>query len=285
MKKYLFVLIILHGICINTFSQSGWIREKKDYFLKLDYTFYNATDYHNLQGDVLKTSSFSQKTIAIYTEYGLSNRFAFNVFLPILRQNSYQNSEAATGIGDLKLEIKYALLKGSFPVAVSLAPEFPIGSRELVVKNKNNPQELINLPTGDGEFNIWSTAAISHSFYPVNLYTSLYGSVNWRTTYKNRNFQNQFQTGAEIGYKIKNKIWINSKLLVLSGIGKSPQFADFIRGDGTTYTATTLGGLYEIGKHWGISTQYFRCNSLIEKARNNYAANIYSLGFIYNKKR
>jgi hypothetical protein len=285
MKKYLLFTFCSVFFCQYALAQSGWTREKNNYFIKADYTFYNATDYHNINGDVLKTSRFKQNTIALYGEYGISKRFAASAYLPLFRQNGYETTETVNGTGDLKLELKYALVKGKFPVAVSVAPELPTGPKNLYAKNISNPLDKINLPTGDGEFNVWTTVAASHSFYPVPLYTSVYSAFNWRTKFGDRNFQNQFQAGIEAGYKIKNKFWLNAKLLALTGVGQKPQFADFIRSDGTAYTAVTLGGLYEIGNHWGITGQYFRCNSLIAKATNIYAANIFSFGLTYNKMR
>jgi hypothetical protein len=285
MKKSILLFFVSILIIYTTIAQSGWVREKKDYFVKADYTFYNATKYHNLFGNTIITNKFSQKTVTFYGEYGVGKNFAINTTLPLLRQNGYENTKKVTGIGDVKIEFKYALKKGKFPIAISIAPELPIGTQTLLAKSKTNSAEVINLPSGDGEINIWTTIAASHSFYPKPIYVSAYTSFNYRTSYKERDFQHQMQTGIEAGYKVKNKLWLNTKLLVLSGVGKKPQFADFIRGDGTTYTAFTLGGMYEIGKHWGITSQYFRCNSLITKARNNYVAGILSLGVAYNKKR
>jgi hypothetical protein len=53
--------------------------------------------------------------------------------------------------------------------------------------------------------------------------------------------------------------------------------ADFIRGDGTSYTGISLGGLYEFGNNFGLTAQYFNSNSAIVKAKNIYSNNILSL--------
>jgi hypothetical protein len=44
---------------------------------------------------------------------------------------------------------------------------------------------------------------------------------------------------------IFDKLWINTKVSILTGVGRQPMTADFIRGDGTSYTGISLGGLYE----------------------------------------
>jgi hypothetical protein len=94
--------------------------------------------------------------------------------------------------------------------------------------------------------------------------------------YKDRNFQNQYQTGIEVGINF-DKLWINTKVSILTGVGRQPMTADFIRGDGTSYTGISLGGLYEFGNNFGLTAQYFNSNSAIVKAKNIYSNNILSL--------
>lgn len=285
MKKIALTSFMLIVGLTSTFAQSGWTKEKKNLFIKIDYQFYNSTDYNNLNGTTIQTDEFKQNTFLFYGEYGISNKFSINAYLPIFRFNAYENTETVSGIGDLKLELKYALLKGKFPLAISVAPEFPTGPKNLFAKSKVNSFDEINLPTGDGEFNVWTTAAISHSFYPKPLYVSAFTSFNYRTSFENRDFQNQLLSGVEAGYKLFDKLWLSGKLSALNGLGAKPRFADFIRGDGTTYTGISFNGMYEIGKNYGINLQYFTPSNLIVKSRNNYNANIYSIGLVYAKKR
>lgn len=285
MKKTFYLTFII-ALVFTTLSQaqSGWTKAKDTYFFKLDYSFYNATDFRNIDGDKLKTSEFTQNQIALYGEYGITDRFTVATFVPLFKQNSYETTNKVSGFGDVKLELKYALLQKSFPLSISVAPEFPTGKKELFAKNNSNPLDQINLPTGDGEFNVWTTLAVSHSFSPKNLYASAYGAFNYRTKYQERDFQNQLQFGTEVGYKFFDKLWVNSKISILQGVGKDPQIADFIRGDGTSYTGISLGGMYELNKNFGITAQYFNSNSAIVKAKNVYANNILSFGIVYQKK-
>jgi len=283
--KNLLIFFLASAYSVSSFSQSGFTREKQNFFVKADYQFYNSVNYNNNKGTEIETSRFSQKTFSLYGEYGISERFAINANIPVFRLNGYETTNAVAGVGDLSVELKYALKKGKFPIAVSIAPNLPTGTQQLFANSKLNNFDKIDLPTGDGEFNIWTTAAISHSFYPKPMYASAFTSFNYRTKYKDRNFQNQFQTGVEFGYKFVNKLWLSGKIFVLTGVGPQPMFADFIRGDGSSFTGVTINTLYELGKHLGLSAQYFRCNSLIVDARNNYAACTFSFGLTYVKKR
>ncbi len=285
MKKLYLILLIISGTIPLSFAQSGWTREKKNFFIKTSFDFYKSEDYRNLDAEKVITSEFAQKTLLIYAEYGLSNRLSLNTTFPAFRINGYNSTDNVSGIGDLRIELKYALLKDFIPVAVSIAPEFPIGNKNLFAKSNLNDFDEINLPTGDGEFNVWTTLAASHSFYPLPLYVSAFSSFNYRSKFEGRSFQNQLQNGIEVGYKAFNKLWLNTKVTTLSGIGKDPLTADFIRGDGTTYTGFSAGGLFEIGKHFGLNFQYYKAGDFIVKSRNIYAADIFSVGLTYSKKR
>jgi hypothetical protein len=285
MFKYLSVFILTGLSATVTTAQSGWTRDKNDLFLKLDFQTYQSDKYHNLDGDVIKTNTFRQQAVLLYGEYGITGRFAVNVSLPLVKIQSFNVSEKVAGIGDARIELKYAILKGKFPLAISIMPDIPTGPSTLLSQNLINSFEKINLPSGDGEFNVWTTLAVSHSFYPKPSYVSFYTAFNKRTKYQGQSFQNQIQTGAEFGYKIKNKIWVNAKIYSLFGVGTKPGFADFIRANGTVFTAYSLAALWEFGKHWGISAQYFNYTDLFFKSKNIYTAGQFSLGVTYQRKR
>ncbi|MCG9793285.1 transporter [Flavobacterium algicola] len=285
MKKYIytFMLFALYAPTAVQ-AQSGWTKPKDTYFLKVDYSSYTSSDFRNNTGNSLTTSDFTQNAISAYGEYGISNRLTAIAFVPFFKQNSYETTNKVSGFGDVKLELKYALLNKSFPLSVSIAPEFPTGKKDNFAVNKSNPLEQINLPSGDGEFNVWTTLAVSHTFTPLKLYASAYSAFNYRTKYKERDFQNQYQAGVEVGYQFFDRLWVNTKVSILTGVGAQPTTADFIRGDGTSYTGVSVGGLYEIGKNFGLTAQYFNSNSAIVKAKNIYANNILSFGIVYQKK-
>lgn len=284
LKKYSAVVFLI-GASNLLAAQSGWTRAKQDIFVKLDFTALKSNRYHNLAGDVVKTNTFQQQALLLYGEYGITGRFAIHVNLPLLKVNAFNVSKKVAGIGDARIEFKYALLKGRFPLAISVAPEFPTGPKQLLSQNLVNSFEKINLATGDGEFNIWTTLAVSHSFYPKPAYATLYTAFNKRTRFEGQSFQDQLQVGGEFGYKVKNKLWVSVKMFSLLGLGQKPAFADFIRSNGTTYTAYSLSGLWELGKHWGISAQYFGYTDLFFKSTNLYKAGQVSVGLSYQRKR
>ena len=286
MNKLIYLLTF--AIPVFVFGQSGWTKNKKSYFFKLDYSFYKANDFRNLNGESTITTDFNQKSVALYGEYGITDKFTIQTFVPIYKQNGFEETTKVSGFGDVQLEFKYALLTKNFPLALSIAPEFPTGKSNNFAEKVNVADglsliEKINLPTGDGEFNVWTTLAVSHSFAPKNLYASAYTAFNYRTQFEDINFQNQIKAGVEVGYKFFDKLWLNSKVTVLKGVGSKPKFADFIRGNGTSYTGIAAGAMYEFGKNIAITADYFNSNGLIVKAENVYVNNIFSVGIVYQR--
>jgi hypothetical protein len=266
-------------------AQSGWTRPKGDVFAKLDGMTFQSDRYFNPDGKRITTNTYRQQAVLLYAEYGLADRLALHLNFPLVRFNSFNISKPVAGFGDARIELKYALLKGKFPVSVSVAPEFPTGAKNLFSQSKVNAFEKINLPTGDGEFNVWTTVAVSHSFHPKPAYASLYAAYNKRTRYQGQTFQDQLQAGAEVGYKVKKKLWLNARLTMLTGLGPQPVVADFIRGNGTYFTSYAFQGMWELGKHWGISAQYLNYTNLLVKAKNLYTGGQVSLGVVYQRRR
>jgi hypothetical protein len=282
--KQLSVILLLCSSSLCSYSQSGWTRKKNTYFLKTSFNLFTSSDYYTPDGEKLKTTQFNQQSLNFYGEYGISDKLTVIVNLPVLKLNSFDNTETASGIGDLKIELKYALLRKNIPLTLAVAPEFPIGSKNNYAQNKLSAIDQINLPTGDGEFNVWSTLAASHSFHPLPIYVSLSTAYNFRTQYEEFTFRDQVKFNVEAGYKFLDKIWLNGTLSAQTSVGNSRGTTDFIRGEGTEFTAFGFGAAYEVVKHWSISLQTWGYTDLIFDRKNIYSAPTYSIGFFYEIK-
>ncbi len=263
-------------------AQGGWTRTPKGLFVKFDGSFLNATKYYNPNGDGIQTSAFRQTTFSLYGEYGFRKHLTFIAQAPLLRLNRFETTETVAGIGDLRLEAKYRLTSNDFPVAVSIAPELPTGRANAYAANKTFPADRINLPTGDGEFNVWATLAASKSF--GKCYASAFAAYDFRTKYKGKKFRDLYQFGAEIGYNPWKPLWLNAKLRAQFSDGKS-QHPDlgFVRGDATTYTLASLEAFYKFSKNWGLAATYLSGGDWIAPFRNIYIAPYFSLGVVYEK--
>jgi hypothetical protein len=267
----------------SVLGQSGWTRSKQSYFAKVAYNYFQSDDYYNPDGEHLTTSLFKQQSVTFYGEFGLTDRLTTIIHAPLLKANAFETTETVFGMGDVKIEIKYRLFK-EIPIALSIAPEFPTGSWNNYATNKRNPQERINLPTGDGEFNVWTTLAGSISFHPVPAYISGSAAFNYRTKYQDINFRNQTKYAFETGYKIANLVWVNASLMVQQSLGMQDGVTDFVRGDGTAFTAISFGVAYEFIPHWSFNGQIWTYDDFIVSRKNIYSAPTYSFGIFYEIK-
>ncbi|MDZ4706955.1 MAG: hypothetical protein SH818_01020 [Saprospiraceae bacterium] len=265
--------------------QSGWTKGKGEHFAKLDFSRLSTTEYYSPNGAKLKTNRFIQNSLNFYGEYGFRDRLSIIVSGPLWRQNAFETTERVNGIGDFRFDLKYRLTKNTkWPIALSIAPEIPTGRANAFAQSKTAAQERINLPTGDGEFNIWTTLAASKSLGIG--YVSLFGAYNFRTKYKGLPFEDLYQIGGEIGFNPIKPLFINGKIRSqwATGESKYPELG-FVRGDGTTYTLMSAEAFYRFTKRWGISATYLTGNDLLASFRNIYISSFFSVGIIHEFKK
>ncbi len=203
--------------------------------------------------------------------------------MPLYHWNGFETTETVSGTGDLRVELKYALLRNKIPVAISIAPEFPTGPKDLFAQNTVNSFEQINLPTGDGEFNIWTTLAGSASL-ASQIYVSGSLGYNYRTEYEDTQFQDQLKLTFEVGYEVVPDLWINGLINTQTSLGAKNPVVDFVRGDGTSYTAWGFGSAYKIAGNYSISIQYWNFADFLFARENIYSAPTLSMGLFYELK-
>ncbi len=282
MRNLILTLAVLFPALV--WGQSGWVKSKGEFFVKTDAFLFLAKNYYTPLETQLTTSQFQQFTLHVYGEYGLGHRLAIQGYFPLLRVNRFETTKAVAGIGDLRVELKYALIEGKFPVAISIAPEFPTGRANAFAENKSIPNDGIYLPTGDGEFNVWTTLAASHGF--GKYYVSAYTSYDLRTSYKGQAFRQLYQVGAELGYHPTSKLWLQLKYRVQGSFGES-KYPDlgFVRGDATQFNGLNIGAWYEATEHIGFSAEIGSGIPFPLALRNIYGAPFYGLGVTWKGKR
>ncbi len=286
--KSLTHLLLVSGLFLMTIpsgmAQSGWTKKKNEVFTKLGYSQFSSDQYFNLSGNDMTTAEFSQKAVSLYGEYGITDRLTAIVDFPFLKIHGFETTENITGIGDLKLGLKYAISQ-KIPVSLSIVPEIPIAKADNFAQNKINDFEQINLPTGDGEFNIYNTIAASHSFYPIPVYVNAYATFNFRTSYNDIDLSHQVMEGFEIGWQPIKKTWIKGGLKLQQSLSENDQPVSFVRGEGTTYTQWITGIYYGINDNWGVDLSVIGFMGGPQERRNLYNAAAYGLGIVYEIKR
>ena len=137
----------LFAISVNANAQSGWTKERKEGFYQLSFNRFSSEDYFTLDGDQLQTNEFTQNSLVFYGEYGFTDKLTLIANWPLQVWNGFSSTETVSGLGDLRLEFKHALLKKYLPLSISVAPEIPIGKANNFAQSKLNDFESINLPS------------------------------------------------------------------------------------------------------------------------------------------
>lgn len=285
MKKYTLFILLLLSASMWTSAQNGWIRPKKDSWTQLSYQQLSSKDFYNADGTLIKTANaFSSNELTLYSEIGISSRANILINAPLFKSAKFDNTESASGFGDVRLEFKYKPFLGKFPFAIQAAVEIPSGKAENIANNVDPNLGFVNLPTGDGEWNFWVTAVASQGFTKW-MYATVHAGYNFRTAYLGNNFSNQYKFGTEIGVSPYKSAWVIAKYSGLFAQQLEGQSNDFLRQSGTNYSQYGIMFLTEISHGIGFSVQYNGFADFPSKLTNLYTPNYLSFGLFWNRQR
>lgn len=227
---------------------SGFVQEKGGGFAILSYSSFSSSELYRTNGERSSaTGEFSQNNVNFYADIGVFDFLTVGAFGPVLRFNSFDTSEVGSGVGDLSLFAKVGSQLWGFHGAIMVAVELPTGQNELFVDTDFDGIR-INLPTGDGETNVWTHLSVSRGFSVIpNLvhgFATLSGGINVRTQ-----FAEQATLNADIGFNIAQ--WVD----LIVGLESQFTLSDdldptgtFLFGDGTEFVAITAKTFITIPK-------------------------------------
>ncbi len=270
-------------ISCDSIAQSGWTKPKGELFSRIGYQYFSSDRYFNLSGNETNTNTFIQHAITLYGEYGLSDRLTLLMDWPAFKAHRFESTETITGMGDVKLGVKYALSK-KIPLSLSILPEVPIARANRLAQNNNPDFGSINLPTGDGEFNVFNILSGSVSFYPLPIYSNAFIAYNLRTGYEDIQLSDQVLYGVEVGGKLFDVVWLKTALKLQQSLDQSSEVVSFVRGEGTEYTSLNLGLFVPFKNGFGVDFNYFDFIDFLIPRRNIYDAPAFSIGLVYEIK-
>lgn len=254
MKKASLFLICFFAIALASLhAQNGWTRPAKGIYSQLSLTTFSSNKYYSQEGTLFDQGSiFSSNGLLFYGEYGLNDRLTAMLDLPLLMLNRFNTTQTVAGLGNARLGLKYGLLK-SFPLSLAIEAEVPTDDG-VKLANTLQPNDIgiieqINLPTSDGEFNIWTTLAASRSTASGKTFGSVYTSFNYRT----QGFSPQLQAGVEIGHLLWDKVYLIGKAKIQERLNTDlGQGGSFLYGEGTTFASYNLTAMYKLDTNWRL---------------------------------
>jgi hypothetical protein len=263
-------------------AQNGWTRKAKSFYAQATLSNFSSKDYYSINGTLFNTgSTFKNSGLLLYGEYGLTDRFTLVFDMPLLVLNRFNTTKTVAGLGNATLGIKYGLFK-KLPVSLQVDFEIPtddgIKFSDAKEANELGIIEQINLPTSDGEFNIWTTLAVSQSLPNGKTFASLYSRVNFRT----ESFSHQFQAGLEVGHLFFDRLYLIGKLKIQEKLGgKDGEVnagASFLYGEGTTFTSYGVTAMYNLNKQIKLVASVTDYGDFFTDRRNIYGGRTYTLG-------
>lgn len=282
MKYFISILYLLVIWQSSGFAQSGWTREKGGVFVQTSISTFSSNEYYSVTGQLFdQGSEFQTQALILYGEYGITDRLTGIINAPIYKSNRFVTTNRVGGVGDVRLGFKYAILK-QLPVSLGIEAEIPSGDGfNFATANEANAlgtRDRINLPISDGEFNLWTTLAVSQSLPSGTTYASFYGQYNIRT----EGFSDQYRLGIELGQKFIDRLWLIGRLGIQESVSDDVQAdVSFLYGEGTTYTTFGLTGMFSLNEQWMITTSYSDYAEFISERKNIYDGSAWSAGIAW----
>ena len=266
-------LVVLALVCTATVAHAGggFVREPGGGYAKLYYSELRSRAYFTLDGTRRDDGQqLRQSGLTLYAEYGLVPHVQLAASLPLLRVNRFSGSGTALGIGDAGLELKGGLTIGDWRLALAVAPELPTGRSRAFVGLEDGGS--INLPTGDGELNVWTRGGVSRSLPALRAYASLDVGYNVRT----RGFTDQVGVSAEVGHHLLEQVWLYARTRGQWTLGGgSNANVPFLYGEGTELIAFDAGAAIPVLSALFVTLDY---TNVAAARRNVYGGSTVSAG-------
>lgn len=251
----------------------GWTRKKTHGYVKVGLTLANTTKYHPLAGGTVTTAQFKQQVYSVYGEYGLTDRLEATLNFPVFRRATFPETSPGQGVGDPEFGVRYGVLTGKWPLAVAVAAQAPLGDPNARGIFQNDPTTFVFLPTGNGQWNIWTRAALSHSLGARPAYFTLDAGYNVRTA----GFTDQYTYGVQLGYRFFDKLWLTANLRTLDNVSapNPTKLSNIGLGEGVAYSTAGVGASFAFTKHFSATADVA---GGFGKLRNVYSGAQYTFG-------
>ncbi len=211
------ILMTAALICSSTLAHAGgWTQPQGKGYFKLSQQIVRAKSLFLATGSPVDIPTVSGNTTSLYGEYGLLDRVTLVGYMPFYSNFSVddENFDSTTGIGDWDVGVRIGILtKGTTVVSLQAMAGLPLG----------DSGQLVDLWTGDGEFNQHFSLQVGHSLYPIP------GYLKAELGYNNRqgdddpvdDYSDELRYSLEAGYTVAERLGISFWLRGIEVLGKA----------------------------------------------------------------
>tara|TARA_R110001592_G_scaffold363221_3_gene681772 strand:+ start:167983 stop:168858 length:876 start_codon:yes stop_codon:yes gene_type:complete len=201
-------------LTLSTFA-GGWPQPKKSGFFQLSERWMRSNEHFTDKGLLDPNVTTGLVISSVYGEYGLNNNLTVRAYIPFLVSNFQNNIISSTrgteieegqilnAFGDVILGADRLLYKNN---KISLTVGVSIG----LATGTIGKDEKQNLQTGDGENNVAARIDLGASLFNSES-LSIYGKLGTAYNKRTKDFSDEIQSQAEMGFIIKQKYFIISK--------------------------------------------------------------------------
>ncbi len=193
--KHIFKTAIFSILFFNQFvtAQSPWTREAGKGFAHLGFSgiFYNKVEINGKTVDL--NADYTDLTLQVYTEYGITNNLEFQFILPYksvgYKSNIGNFSQDLSGIGNVSFGMKYKVYDGRWKVSTGLL--FSANSI-----SKNNVKQLSSGFNAETFLTYASIGTSAGKWY-------YFGNIGYG--FMTNHYSDYMKVSAELGYNIIEK--------------------------------------------------------------------------------
>ncbi len=202
--------VLLLGLALSLLvgskaSAQAWTQPRGDVYARFGFQFTRADNFYDPGGARIPITTVGDHVVSLYGEYGLTAALTAVAYLPVFERITLNRvvsqpsgtvlveGDAANGIADATVGLRYGLLRGGQIVATAgLSLGLPLGS----ASQENG------LVTGDGEFNQHVIVALGYSLHPAPAFVQASLGFNHRT----EGFADEITYSLEGGYTLAERV-------------------------------------------------------------------------------
>ena len=279
-----FNILLITFLSGYLYAGGGWPKPKGEGYFKLGQGIINGTNFYEPNGQVSDIVTTNFYETYLYGEYGLTNRFTVNGYMPLFaRVTKNRQVDANTGeeispgdelssLGDFLFGLKYGIIPDKKIVwSVQVNLKLPTG-----VSSGGNTALL---QTGDGAFSQMIQTDVSTSF------GNFYASAMLGLRHRGKSYSDDWHSGLELGWNKDNRFYAILKMRSVQSLFNGEDGFNQVEGtlfaNNLEYVSVGPEFHYFFKNNWGVNATILGA----VQGQNILANPYFGLGVSYDLKK